>query len=170
MEITAFNIAGSPQGQATSSDGLGRRGTVTAVTINAAGTKVETASRSGLHRARSATRRRRIVGGLNAGDRVEWTTTALHDQVLIEGVAGKFDIGGFGDHAGPADARPEARLRRQGHRRRRRLQHRGLLDRHRRHRHLRRRHRRRRRRVVGQHAVLVRPDQAGADEVEELLA
>ncbi len=27
---------------------------------------------------------------------MEWDTAGVHDQVLIEGVAGKFDIGGFG--------------------------------------------------------------------------
>ena len=37
-----------------------------------------------------------IVSGLQAGDKIEWTTDGVHDRVLIEGVAGKFDIGGFG--------------------------------------------------------------------------
>jgi hypothetical protein len=36
------------------------------------------------------------VAGLGANFRVEWDTSAPHDQVLIEGVVGKFDIGGFG--------------------------------------------------------------------------
>ena len=35
------------------------------------------------------------VGGLGSGDKIAWTTSAPHDRVLIEGVAGKFDIGGF---------------------------------------------------------------------------
>ncbi|TIN31236.1 MAG: hypothetical protein E5Y31_03455 [Mesorhizobium sp.] len=36
------------------------------------------------------------VAGLDAGDKVEWTTATDHNQVLIEDVAGKFDIGQFG--------------------------------------------------------------------------
>jgi hypothetical protein len=36
------------------------------------------------------------VSGLNAGYKVEWTTDGVHDQVLIEDAAGKFDIGSFG--------------------------------------------------------------------------
>ncbi len=40
------------------------------------------------------------VGNLGAKYKVEWDTTAHHDQVLIEGVAGKFDIGGFGTTQG----------------------------------------------------------------------
>ena len=36
------------------------------------------------------------VSGLNAGYKIQWDTSAKHDQVLITGVAGKFDIGGFG--------------------------------------------------------------------------
>jgi hypothetical protein len=36
------------------------------------------------------------VSGLGAGYKIEWTTSAVHDRVLIADVAGKFDIGGFG--------------------------------------------------------------------------
>ncbi len=36
------------------------------------------------------------IAGLPTGAKVEWTTTVPHNQVLVEGVAGKFDIGGFG--------------------------------------------------------------------------
>ena len=33
--------------------------------------------------------------GLDSGFRIAWTTSAVHDRVLIEDVAGKFDIGDF---------------------------------------------------------------------------
>ena len=36
------------------------------------------------------------VGGLGAGNKITWDTSGKHDQVLIQNVAGKFDIGGFG--------------------------------------------------------------------------
>jgi hypothetical protein len=36
-----------------------------------------------------------IVTGLKSGDKIEWTTNVAHDRVLIECVAGKFDIGAF---------------------------------------------------------------------------
>ncbi len=36
------------------------------------------------------------IEGLAAGYRVEWGTDGDHNQVLIEGVAGKFDVGSFG--------------------------------------------------------------------------
>ncbi|MER8576803.1 DUF5801 domain-containing protein [Mesorhizobium sp. M1338] len=36
------------------------------------------------------------IAGLGAGDKVEWTTATDHNQVLVEDVEGKFDIGQFG--------------------------------------------------------------------------
>ncbi|MER8465110.1 hypothetical protein, partial [Mesorhizobium sp. M1396] len=36
------------------------------------------------------------IAGLGAGDKVEWTTASDHNQVLVEDVEGKFDIGQFG--------------------------------------------------------------------------
>src|SRR5207248_7066432 len=41
-----------------------------------------------------------VIDNINAGDKIEWKTTALHDTVLVEGVSGKFDIGGFGTTQG----------------------------------------------------------------------
>ena len=35
------------------------------------------------------------MSGLGSGDKIQWTTTATHDRVLIKGVAGKFDVGAF---------------------------------------------------------------------------
>ena len=37
-----------------------------------------------------------LAKGLGAGYQVEWFTNGVHDQVLITGTGGKFDIGGFG--------------------------------------------------------------------------
>ncbi|MFL6750705.1 MAG: hypothetical protein ACJ8E9_06560, partial [Sphingomicrobium sp.] len=37
-----------------------------------------------------------VINNINAGDKIEWKTAAPHDTVLVDGVAGKFDIGGFG--------------------------------------------------------------------------
>lgn len=85
MKITAFNINGAPQGTAfTSALGSGTQVNIIEVKVNGV---VVTADLTG----NSA-----IVSGLKAGDKVEWVTDGVHDQVLIEGVAGKFDIGGFG--------------------------------------------------------------------------
>jgi hypothetical protein len=110
MEIAAFNITGSPQEQ----DLIAARGTnpvtITAVRVyNAAGTLIEDTDGSpnsaqitvtfgtgpapgGNGIPLGAVR----VSGLDAGYKVEWDTSSPHDQALITGVSGKFDIGGFG--------------------------------------------------------------------------
>jgi len=36
------------------------------------------------------------ISGLDGGYKVEWVTSGTHDRVLVEGIAGKFDIGAFG--------------------------------------------------------------------------
>ncbi len=43
------------------------------------------------------------IAGLGAGAKVEWTTSVPHDQILVKGIAGKFDIGGFGLTQGQTD-------------------------------------------------------------------
>jgi hypothetical protein len=84
MKITAFDISGSPQ-QRTFVSGLGSGTTPTITSVKVNGVAVSfTTDGNGV-----------IVGGLKSGDTIEWTTSAPHDRVLIEGVAGKFDIGGF---------------------------------------------------------------------------
>jgi len=84
MKITAYDIADSPQGTAFV-NGLGSGSPVTITSVSVNGTVVTgTPSGNGV-----------IVGGLHAGDTIAWTTSAVHDRVLIEDVAGKFDIGGF---------------------------------------------------------------------------
>ncbi len=37
-----------------------------------------------------------VITGLDADYKVEWETDGTHNQVLVEGVGGKFDIGFFG--------------------------------------------------------------------------
>jgi hypothetical protein len=94
MKITAFDIGDSPQGTGfvSGANGLGT-GThvdITSVHVfNATGTDVSSGKVSisgGVA----------TVSGLSAGFKIEWATSAVHDRALIEDVAGKFDIGGFG--------------------------------------------------------------------------
>ena len=102
MDIKAFDMAGAPQGQAFAQTGLGTGAgvAITAVRVfNAAGTKIEDSALGGAQDPNvtiTFTAGVARVAGLNAGYKIEWDTTAKHDQVLIQDVAGKFDIGGFG--------------------------------------------------------------------------
>lgn len=100
LSIAAFNITGSPQEEAL----IAARGTgavaVTRVKVydsagnllddsnNPAGTNpsIGFSVANGIY----------TVTGLMSGYKVEWFTSGNHDQVLISGVGGKFDIGGFG--------------------------------------------------------------------------
>jgi len=94
MKITAYDIGDAPQGTAfvNGPNGLGT-GThvdITSVHVfNAAGTDVTSGKVS-------------ISGGvatvssLDSGFKIAWTTSAVSDRVLIQDVAGKFDIGAFG--------------------------------------------------------------------------
>jgi hypothetical protein len=102
LDIKAINMAGSPQGQTFAKTGLGT-GTAVSITAvrvyNAAGVKIEDSALSGAQSANvviTITNGVARVSGLDAGYKVEWDTSAVHDQVLIQAVAGKFDIGGFG--------------------------------------------------------------------------
>ena len=111
MQIAAFNIAGAPQGQAlVGARGSGQVDVTKVIVYNAAGTKIEDSSVGGAQDPNVVITFGTGVGGggngipvdevrvsgLGAGYKVEWFTNAVHDQVLITGVAGKFDIGGFG--------------------------------------------------------------------------
>src|SRR5262245_50843164 len=98
MAITAFDIADSPQ-QRDFVNGLGS-GTqvnITSVTITHANGTTESETAGGPNTSNNISFASGIatVGGLDAGDKIAWTTSAPHDRVLIEDVAGKFDIGGF---------------------------------------------------------------------------
>src|SRR5262249_38973312 len=84
MKISAYDTSDSPQGQAFT-NGLGSGAPVTITSVKVNGVAVTfTPDGNGV-----------IVSGLHAGDKIEWTTSAPHDRVLIEDVAGKFDIGAF---------------------------------------------------------------------------
>jgi hypothetical protein len=91
MKITAYDIADSPQKRDFVS-GLpgGPQVSITSVHVFDASGNDVTGNKVTLNADGSAT-----VSGLDAGFTIAWTTSAPHDRVLIEGVAGKFDIGGF---------------------------------------------------------------------------
>jgi hypothetical protein len=105
MRITAINmdpeVTGPDFALNGDNDGIGK-GTPSVITsvkvFNAAGTLIEDSSGApnsptvGI----SIDNGVATVSGLNAGYKVEWTTSGVHDQVLIECVGGKFDIGAFG--------------------------------------------------------------------------
>jgi hypothetical protein len=118
MDIQCFNMADSPQGTDFVDDGLGTGSAapVTAVRVfNAAGTKIEDSALGGAQNpnvtitflAGGVAR----VTGLDAGYRIEFDTSAVHDQVLITGVAGKFDIGGFGTNEAAKESAPLTGIR-----------------------------------------------------------
>ena len=98
LKLTLFNqtegaadlIDGRPF--VTSGLGAGSHVAVTGITVlNAAGTDVTGSVSITLNGDGSAT-----VSGLAANYRVLWTGAGVHDQILVEGVSGKFDIGGMG--------------------------------------------------------------------------
>lgn len=99
MQITALDIADSPQARDFVSQLSPTTGKVniTSVTITHANHTTETETAGGPDTSNNISFANGIatVGGLGSGDTIAWTTTAPHDRVLIEGVAGKFDIGGF---------------------------------------------------------------------------
>jgi hypothetical protein len=102
MRITAFDIADSPQGTTFVNNiidgtGIGTPVAITSVHVfDAAGNDV-TSGKVSINGGVAT------VSGLDSGFKIAWTTTAPHDRVLIEGVAGKFDIGAFSiDQAGSA--------------------------------------------------------------------
>ena len=107
-EISASDLADAPQGVAfVNARGTGDPVSITAVRVfNAAGELIEEETdgsapsvddptvdivfSDGPDGARIAT-----VSGLDDLYTIAWDTSAVHDQVLIKGVAGKFDIGRF---------------------------------------------------------------------------
>ena len=101
-KISAYLMADAPQGQDFVFDGLGTGTTpdITAIRVyDENGTKIEdTADLANFDDPNVDVNLgglTAIVSGLDAGYKVEWDTASLHNQVLIEGVAGKFDIGAF---------------------------------------------------------------------------
>jgi hypothetical protein len=107
MKVTAIDMTGSPQGRdfvlAGDGDGLGQgtlRDILSVQVFNAAGVKVEdTADLANFNSATvdiDLSGLTAVISGLDAGYKIQWVTSGVHDQVLIEDVAGKFDIGAFG--------------------------------------------------------------------------
>ena len=94
MRITAYDISDAPQGTTFVNDiingtGIGAPVAITSVHVfDAAGNDV-TSGKVSISGGVAT------VSGLDSGFRIAWTTSAPHDRVLIEGVAGKFDIGAF---------------------------------------------------------------------------
>jgi hypothetical protein len=102
MTIAAFDVADSPQQKAfvdgiSTGTGIGASVALTSVTIHKANgtTESETAGGADTSTHISFAGGVATVSGLGSGDRIEWTTAAPHDRVLIKGVAGKFDVGAF---------------------------------------------------------------------------
>lgn len=103
MSIQCFNIDDAPQGR----DFIADRGTnaaganplITDVRVyDANGTLIESFSapvaNNGL--TISIVNGVATITGFGSNYRIEWDTNQVFDQVLVSGVAGKFDIGGFG--------------------------------------------------------------------------
>jgi hypothetical protein len=88
MRLSAFNMAGSPQGTAFVSAVTGAKPAVNITEVKVNGVVVFTGNQAS------------VEININAGDTVSWKTAGLHDVVLVEGVSGKFDIGGFGTTQG----------------------------------------------------------------------
>jgi hypothetical protein len=100
VKITAFDIAGAPQGVAfVNSLGTGTARPIDDVRVyDATGTLIETFDGSVDDPNVSITISGGVatVSGLDEGYKVEWDTVGLHDRVLIENVDGQFDVGAFG--------------------------------------------------------------------------
>jgi hypothetical protein len=99
MTIEAFNITGGPQEEAFAA-ALGQNHVnVTEVRVyDGDGTLLENSDGSVNHADITISFSGGVatVGGLLRDYTVQWDTDAVHDQVLITGATGKFDIGKFG--------------------------------------------------------------------------
>jgi len=102
MTIAAFDVAGSPQQRPfvdgiTDGTGIGTAVAITSITIHKANGTDITEAAAGPNTSANISFSGGVatVSGLGSGDRIEWTTSATHDRVLIKGVAGKFDVGAF---------------------------------------------------------------------------
>src|SRR5262249_2541357 len=108
MKITALDIADSPQARDFVSQLSPTTGKVniTSVTVTHANGTTESETAGGPNTSNNISFANGIatVGGLGAGDKIAWTTSAPHDRVLIEGVAGKFDIGGVSINQGSSSS------------------------------------------------------------------
>jgi hypothetical protein len=85
MKLSAWNMSGSPQGRNLFT---ATRSSVNITEVRRNGVVVFTGSAATVNVA------------VAANDTISWKTSGPHDQVLVEGVAGKWDIGGFGTTQG----------------------------------------------------------------------
>ena len=88
MRLSAFNLADAPQGVSFVNAIEADKPPVNITEVKINGVVVFTGNQAS------------VELNINAGDLVSWKTAGLHDVVLVEGVAGKFDIGGFGTTQG----------------------------------------------------------------------
>src|SRR5262249_62049555 len=102
MKITALDIADSPQARDFVSQLSPTTGKVniTSVTVTHANGTTESETAGGPNTSNNISFANGIatVGGLGAGDKIAWTTSAPHDRGLIENVPRKFDIGRLAVH------------------------------------------------------------------------
>ena len=102
MKLTCFNLAGDPEQAALiSASGTGTVQNITRVFVyDETGALIEDTGDllhfNDLTVTVDLAGNTAVVGGLDAGYVVEWETAAAFDQVLVEGVSGKFDLGFFG--------------------------------------------------------------------------
>ena len=104
MSIQVFNIDGDPQARdmlaARGTNAAGTNPTITDVRVyDAAGTLIESYSSPVAGNGITITINGSgvaTVTGFGENYRIEWDSSEDFDQVLITGVAGKFDVGGFG--------------------------------------------------------------------------
>jgi hypothetical protein len=102
MKLTCFNLAGAPEQAALiTASGTGTVQNITRVFVyDETGALIEDTGDLLNFNDTTVTvdlaGNTAVVGGLDAGYVVEWETAAAFDQVLVEGVSGKFDLGFFG--------------------------------------------------------------------------
>jgi hypothetical protein len=119
LSITLFNIDDSPQGgsfvSAAGTNAAGKDPDVTAVQVYAAdGVTLLESYAAGVEAGLSSSITISIINGVatvagfSNGYTIAWDGDENFDQVLIQGVAGKFDVGGFG--ASQDTATPDQKL------------------------------------------------------------
>jgi len=92
MRLSLTNLTGAPQGAALLT-ATGSAANLTEVKVTSSTGQVRTVLANGSAASVDIT-------NLNAGDTVSWKSATPFDQALVQCVAGKFDIGGFGTTQG----------------------------------------------------------------------
>lgn len=91
LKLTAYNLAGTPTGKALFTAAHDTVATITSIEVRDSSGKL-LGSADGV----SVNLATGVVSGLKSGYKISWTTSSPFDQVRVDGVTGKFDIGGFG--------------------------------------------------------------------------